>query len=67
MSKTDPGLDALTRALANPIDSRKMCFRQGKAFVWMPGPDSGVVITEWPDGRVEEHIIPPKGDPPAGD
>ena len=57
MSQTDPGLDALTRALAHPIDSRKMCFQQGKAFVWMPDPDSEVVITEWPNGVIDTHRL----------
>lgn len=38
-------------------DSRRMCFDQGKPFVYMPGEDSEVVITEWPNGVVDEFRI----------
>lgn len=38
-------------------DSREMCFSQGKAFVYMPSDDHSRVITEWPNGIIEEYVI----------
>ncbi len=38
-------------------DSRRMCFEQGKAFVYMPADDDSRVITEWPNGVVEDHLL----------
>lgn len=38
-------------------DSRRMCFEQGKAFVYMPPDDDSRVITEWPNGVIEDHQL----------
>ena len=38
-------------------DSRRMCFEQGKAFVYMPPDDDSRVITEWPNGVIEDHLL----------
>ena len=38
-------------------DSRRMCFEQGKAFVYMPPDDDSRVITEWPNGVIEQHVL----------
>ena len=38
-------------------DSRRMCFEQGKAFVYMPPGDDSRVITEWPNGVIEQHVL----------
>lgn len=38
-------------------DSRRMCFDQGKPFVHMPSEESEVVITEWPNGVIDEFRI----------
>ena len=41
-------------------DSRQMCFEQGKAFVYMPRGDQSRVITEWPNGVVDDYLIADK-------
>ena len=38
-------------------DARRMCFEQGKAFVYMPRDDDSRVITEWPNGVIEDHLL----------
>ena len=38
-------------------DSRRMCFEQGKAFVYMPPDDDSRVVTEWPNGVIEDHQL----------
>ena len=52
----------MASAKANDIDGdsgricegRRMCFEQGKAFVYMSSPDSGFIITEEPNGVVRK-------------
>ena len=52
----------MASAKANHIDGdsgriregRRMCFEQGKAFVYMPSPDSGFITTEEPNGVVRK-------------
>ena len=39
------------------IDARRMCFEQGKAFVYMPPDDDSRVITEWPNGVIEDRLL----------
>ena len=41
-------------------DSRQMCFSQGKAFVHMPRGDQSRILTEWPNGVVDEHLLADK-------
>ena len=38
-------------------DGRRMCFGQGKPLVYMADEDASVVITEWPNGVVDEFQI----------
>ena len=52
--KTNGTLD---RVLDSDMDSRRMCFEQGKAFVFMPSEDGDVIIAEEPNGAVEHRQI----------
>ena len=39
------------------MDSRRICFERGKAFVFMPDEDSDLIIAEDPNGVVEHGRI----------
>lgn len=54
---TDPDYEALQQAAIATIDSRRMCFEQGKACVYMSSPGSDCIITEWPNGVVGTHRL----------
>ena len=41
-------------ACAGASDGRRMCFEQGKAFVYMPSSDSEFIIIEEPNGVVRK-------------
>ena len=53
--KTNGTLD---RVLDSDMDSRRICFERGKAFVYMPGEDGDVIIAEEPNGVMEHRRIP---------
>lgn len=36
---------------------RRMCFEQGKPFVYSPDESCAVLITEWPNGVVDTHEV----------
>lgn len=36
-------------------DSRRACFQQGKACVYEPENEPGVIVTEWPNGTVDRQ------------
>ena len=38
-------------------DSRRLCFQQGKAVVYMPPGDDSRIVTEYPNGVVEDYEI----------
>ena len=38
-------------------DNRQMCFEQGKACVYMPDEEGGIILTEWPNGTVDSHDL----------
>ena len=38
-------------------DSREMCFQQGKAYVYEPRDEPGIIITEWPNGVVDRKCM----------
>ena len=52
--KTNASLDWI---LDSDMDSRRICFEQGKAFVYMPDEDGDVIIAEEPNGVVEHRRI----------
>ena len=52
--KTNGTLDWV---LDSDMDSRRMCFEQGKAFVYMPSEDGDAIIPEEPNGVVEHRRI----------
>ena len=54
LMKTNGSLD---RVPDSDMDSRRMCFEQGKAFVYMPDEDGDVIIAEEPNGVVEHRRI----------
>ena len=53
--------------------SREMCFQQGKACVYEPEDEAGVILTEWPNGVVDRKYVrtgdqdPPVAGRPGGD
>ena len=38
-------------------DNRKICFEQGKACVYEPEDEPGIIVTEWPNGVVDRHHL----------
>ena len=36
-------------------DSRRACFEQGKACVYEPEGEPGVIVTEWPNGTIDRE------------
>ena len=38
-------------------DSREVCFRQGKACVYTPEEEPGIIVTEWPNGVVDRKCL----------
>ena len=53
-TKTNGSLD---RVLNSGMDSRRICFERGKAFVFMPDEDSDLILAEEPNGVVEHGRI----------
>ena len=41
-------------------DNREICFEQGKACVYEPEDEPGIIVTEWPNGVVDRHHIEEK-------
>ena len=41
---------------SEPVDSRRMCFQQGKAYVYLSD-DDAEVVTEMPNGVVARHRL----------
>ena len=41
-------------------DPRRMCFQQGKAVVYMPPGDDSRIVTEYPNGVVEDYDLASK-------
>ena len=41
-------------------DSRRMCFGQGKAFVYQPEDQQDTIVTEWPNGVIDRHDLKAK-------
>ena len=38
-------------------DNRQMCFEQGKACVYEPDDERGIIVTEWPNGVVDRTCL----------
>ena len=38
-------------------ESRRMCFSQGKAFVYEPEDEQDTIVTEWPNGVIDRHDL----------
>ena len=50
--------NAPQRPLEDPrATGRRMCFDQGKPFVYSPDESCAVLITEWPNGVVDTHEV----------
>lgn len=58
-----PSLAGANQSRQAPMSSdnleamRRVCFGQGKACVYEPDDLEGVVITEWPNGVIDEHHV----------
>ena len=38
-------------------DNRELCFRQGKACVYEPKEEHGIIVAEWPNGVVDRFDV----------
>ena len=55
----DPNGQSREHDWPEPADaaSREMCFQQGKACVYEPEDEPGVIMTEWPNGVVDRKYV----------